>query len=109
MLSLLFEALEVSRAFLKSSPFSPFRRHSRLLFRREEPNKLSSVEEMGRAEGKIGDEEELKEGEPVAAPFDLSSFTVIKEGEAEILMLARNEVFYNKSQVRKNHSLLDCI
>ncbi|XP_062106450.1 tRNA (guanine(26)-N(2))-dimethyltransferase 2-like [Humulus lupulus] len=31
--------------------------------------------------------------------MDLSDFTIVKEGEAEILMHAKNEVFYNKSQV----------
>ncbi|CAN1319719.1 Probable tRNA (guanine(26)-N(2))-dimethyltransferase 2 [Linum perenne] len=30
---------------------------------------------------------------------DLDDFTIIKEGEAEILMHAKNEVFYNKTQV----------
>ncbi|KAL7135633.1 hypothetical protein ABFS83_11G111100 [Erythranthe nasuta] len=45
---------------------------------------------MSGSDKKTGDE---------TAPFDLSNFTVIKEGEAEILMHAGNEVFYNKSQV----------
>jgi len=31
---------------------------------------------------------------------DLNDFKIIKEGEAEILMHAKNEVFYNKTQVR---------
>ncbi|KAL4368089.1 hypothetical protein GQ457_05G005300 [Hibiscus cannabinus] len=31
--------------------------------------------------------------------MDLNDYTVIKEGEAEILMHAKNEVFYNKTQV----------
>ncbi|KAK8995493.1 hypothetical protein V6N11_075766 [Hibiscus sabdariffa] len=31
--------------------------------------------------------------------MDLNDYTVIKEGEAEILMHAENEVFYNKTQV----------
>lgn len=30
---------------------------------------------------------------------DLSDYSIIKEGEAEILMHAKNEVFYNKTQV----------
>lgn len=30
---------------------------------------------------------------------DLSEFTIIKEGDAEILMHAKNQVFYNKTQV----------
>ncbi|CAL1356622.1 unnamed protein product [Linum trigynum] len=30
---------------------------------------------------------------------DLDEFTIVKEGEAEILMHAKNEVFYNKTQV----------
>lgn len=32
---------------------------------------------------------------------DLNDYTIIKEGEAEILMHAKNEVFYNKTQVKK--------
>ncbi|KAM7266915.1 hypothetical protein ACFE04_009081 [Oxalis oulophora] len=31
--------------------------------------------------------------------MDLNEYTIIKEGEAEILMHAKNEVFYNKTQV----------
>ncbi|KAF5735612.1 hypothetical protein HS088_TW15G01121 [Tripterygium wilfordii] len=31
--------------------------------------------------------------------IDLNDFTVVKEGEAEILMHAKNEVFFNKAQV----------
>ncbi|TYJ27661.1 hypothetical protein E1A91_A07G202800v1 [Gossypium mustelinum] len=31
--------------------------------------------------------------------MDLNDYTIIKEGEAEILMHAKNEVFYNKTQV----------
>ncbi|KAJ9683052.1 hypothetical protein PVL29_018865 [Vitis rotundifolia] len=31
--------------------------------------------------------------------IDLSDYSIIKEGEAEILMHAKNEVFYNKTQV----------
>ncbi|XP_039062425.1 probable tRNA (guanine(26)-N(2))-dimethyltransferase 2 [Hibiscus syriacus] len=30
---------------------------------------------------------------------DLNDYTIIKEGEAAILMLAKNEVFFNKTQV----------
>lgn len=33
---------------------------------------------------------------------DLNDYTIIKEGEAEILMHAKNEVFYNKTQVLKS-------
>ena len=36
-------------------------------------------------------------GETMAT--DLSEFTIIKEGEAEILMHAKNQVFFNKAQV----------
>lgn len=32
---------------------------------------------------------------------DLNDYKIIKEGEAEILMHAKNEVFYNKTQVPK--------
>ncbi|XP_009624965.1 tRNA (guanine(26)-N(2))-dimethyltransferase 1-like isoform X3 [Nicotiana tomentosiformis] len=31
--------------------------------------------------------------------FDLNDYTIIKEGEAEILMHSKNQVFYNKTQV----------
>lgn len=31
--------------------------------------------------------------------MDLNDYTIIKEGEAEILMHAKNGVFYNKTQV----------
>ncbi|KAH6830312.1 hypothetical protein C2S53_007478 [Perilla frutescens var. hirtella] len=37
--------------------------------------------------------------EATTAPFDINDYTVIKEGEAEILMHVKNEVFYNKAQV----------
>lgn len=37
---------------------------------------------------------------------DLSDYAIIKEGEAEILMHAKNQVFYNKTQVPKS-SLFD--
>ncbi|KAL0450434.1 UNVERIFIED_CONTAM: putative tRNA (guanine(26)-N(2))-dimethyltransferase 2 [Sesamum latifolium] len=50
---------------------------------------------MGSAEERIGDKEKHENG----PSFDLNDFTVIKEGEAEILMHAKNEVFYNKTQV----------
>lgn len=33
---------------------------------------------------------------------DVNDYTIIKEGEAEILMHAKNEVFYNKTQVQKS-------
>ena len=33
---------------------------------------------------------------------DISEYKIIKEGEAEILMHAQNEVFYNKAQVPKS-------
>ncbi|KAK4477545.1 hypothetical protein RD792_016776 [Penstemon davidsonii] len=47
---------------------------------------------MGGINEENGDEENQKN-------FDINDFTVIKEGEAEILMHAKNEVFYNKTQV----------
>ncbi|KAK6154981.1 hypothetical protein DH2020_009229 [Rehmannia glutinosa] len=74
------------------SVLPPFRRHSRR-------NKVSSAEDMAGSDEKIGDEEKNHTGAPVVAPFDLNDFTVIKEGEAEILMHVKNEVFYNKTQV----------
>ncbi|KVH92665.1 tRNA (guanine(26)-N(2))-dimethyltransferase [Cynara cardunculus var. scolymus] len=50
------------------------------------------------AEAKTG-EEEKQQINKTPPPFDLNDFTIIKEGEAEILMHAKNEVFYNKTQV----------
>lgn len=44
----------------------------------------------------MADEEK---GAPETVPFDINDYTVIKEGEAEILMHVKNEVFYNKAQV----------
>ncbi|KAK6928070.1 tRNA methyltransferase, Trm1 [Dillenia turbinata] len=46
----------------------------------------------------MGNVEEEK-GKEKSMPIDLSEFSIIKEGEAEILMHAKNEVFYNKTQV----------
>lgn len=43
--------------------------------------------------------EEEKQQENKATPCDISDYKIIKEGEAEILMIAKNEVFYNKAQV----------
>ncbi|XP_051121016.1 probable tRNA (guanine(26)-N(2))-dimethyltransferase 2 isoform X2 [Andrographis paniculata] len=57
---------------------------------------------MAAADDKIGDVENEKRSSVVpeaAAPFDINDFKIIKEGEAEILMHAKNEVFYNKAQV----------
>ncbi|GAA0160382.1 RNA methyltransferase [Lithospermum erythrorhizon] len=42
---------------------------------------------------------EEQKGNTKMPPFDLNDYSVIKEGEAEILMHAKNEVFYNKTQV----------
>ncbi|CAI9272626.1 unnamed protein product [Lactuca saligna] len=49
----------------------------------------------GGEETKTGEEENQKS----STPFDLNDYTIIKEGEAEILMHTKNEVFYNKTQV----------
>ncbi|KAL0424519.1 UNVERIFIED_CONTAM: putative tRNA (guanine(26)-N(2))-dimethyltransferase 2 [Sesamum radiatum] len=95
MFSLLFVALRGSTSLLKSLPFCTLRR----LCPPEEPRKLSSVENMAHADEKIGEEEKHRKPDPVAPPSDVSAFTVIREGEAEILMHPGNEVFYNKSQV----------
>ncbi|KAL6553069.1 hypothetical protein OROGR_006911 [Orobanche gracilis] len=54
---------------------------------------------MSGSDEKIWDEDKHHTGAPEVAPFDLNDFTVIKEGEAEILMHVKNEVFYNKTQV----------
>ncbi|GFY84849.1 tRNA (guanine(26)-N(2))-dimethyltransferase [Actinidia rufa] len=43
--------------------------------------------------------EDEKQGSKTVPSSDLSDYTIIKEGEAEILMHAKNEVFYNKTQV----------
>lgn len=40
-----------------------------------------------------------KEKSTAKSSINLDDFTIIKEGEAEILTLAKNEVFYNKAQV----------
>ncbi|XP_071735108.1 tRNA (guanine(26)-N(2))-dimethyltransferase 2-like [Rutidosis leptorrhynchoides] len=48
----------------------------------------------------MGDSVETKTGEEdKQKPFDLNDYIIIKEGEAEILMHSKNEVFYNKTQV----------
>ncbi|KAL0431789.1 UNVERIFIED_CONTAM: putative tRNA (guanine(26)-N(2))-dimethyltransferase 2 [Sesamum radiatum] len=99
MFSLLFVALTGSRALLKSLSFCPIRRLRHRLCPREEPTELSSVENMGRVHEKIGEEEKHRKADPVAPPSDVSDFTVIREGEAEILIHPGNEVFYNKTQV----------
>jgi hypothetical protein len=39
---------------------------------------------------------------------DLEDYTIIKEGEAEILMNVKNQVFYNKTQVPKSCLLFFC-
>ncbi|KAL8193455.1 hypothetical protein R6Q57_026590 [Mikania cordata] len=49
----------------------------------------------GGKESKTGDEEKQES----TTPFNLNDYTIIKEGEAEILMHTKNEVFYNKTQV----------
>lgn len=68
--------------------------------------KLPAAEDMAGSDEKIGDEEKHQNGD--AAPFDLNDFTVIKEGEAEILMHVKNEVFYNRTQVLNCLLLLVC-
>ncbi|XP_022858161.1 probable tRNA (guanine(26)-N(2))-dimethyltransferase 2 [Olea europaea var. sylvestris] len=54
---------------------------------------------MGSTDEKIREEENKQMEAPKMAPFDLNDFTIMKEGEAEILMHAKNEVFFNKTQV----------
>ncbi|OIT24366.1 PREDICTED: probable tRNA (guanine(26)-N(2))-dimethyltransferase 1 [Nicotiana attenuata] len=44
---------------------------------------------------KTGDDEKQQKD----TSFDLNDYTIIKEGEAEILMHSKNQVFYNKTQV----------
>lgn len=48
---------------------------------------------------KTGDDGIQQKEASKAASFDLNDYAIIKEGEAEILMHAKNEVFYNKTQV----------
>ncbi|KAL8161166.1 hypothetical protein V2J09_012655 [Rumex salicifolius] len=43
--------------------------------------------------------EGVSSGELKNNPIDLTDFKIVKEGDAEILMHAGNEVFYNKTQV----------
>ncbi|KAL3629482.1 hypothetical protein CASFOL_026704 [Castilleja foliolosa] len=54
---------------------------------------------MAGSDEKIGGEDKHHKVAAEVAPFDLNDFTVIKEGEAEILMHVKNQVFYNKAQV----------
>ncbi|KAL2528598.1 putative tRNA (guanine(26)-N(2))-dimethyltransferase 2 [Forsythia ovata] len=54
---------------------------------------------MGGTDEKTREEENKQMEAPKMAPFDLNDFTIIKEGDAEILMHAKNEVFFNKTQV----------
>ncbi|CAA0828307.1 Probable tRNA (guanine(26)-N(2))-dimethyltransferase 2 [Striga hermonthica] len=54
---------------------------------------------MAGSDGKVREEEQHHASALEVAPFDLNDFTIIKEGEAEILMHVKNEVFYNKTQV----------
>ena len=51
---------------------------------------------MGGGEETKTEEEEKQKS---TAPFDLNDYIIIKEGDAEILMHTKNEVFYNKTQV----------
>lgn len=54
---------------------------------------------MGTGGEKTEEQEMDKKENPKGPAVDLNDYTVIKEGEAEILMHAKNEVFYNKTQV----------
>ncbi|KAJ0832818.1 putative tRNA (guanine(26)-N(2))-dimethyltransferase [Helianthus annuus] len=54
---------------------------------------------MGSVEETKTGEEEMQQINKKPPPFDLNDYTIIKEGEAEILMHKKNEVFYNKAQV----------
>ncbi|RWR88355.1 tRNA guanine26-N2-dimethyltransferase [Cinnamomum micranthum f. kanehirae] len=47
----------------------------------------------------MGDVEEKQQKLSKTLSTDPNDYTIIKEGDAEILMLANNEVFYNKTQV----------
>ena len=47
----------------------------------------------------MGDVEEKEQKLSKTLSTDPNDYTIIKEGDAEILMLANNEVFYNKTQV----------
>lgn len=56
---------------------------------------------MGTVGEQTGDQDNhQREQVPNTPAFDLNDYTIIKEGEAEILMPAdKNKVFYNKTQV----------
>lgn len=56
---------------------------------------------MGTVGEQTGDQDnQPREQVPNTQAFDLNDYTIIKEGEAEILMPAeKNKVFYNKTQV----------
>lgn len=47
----------------------------------------------------MGEVEEKQQKSSKTLSTDPNDYTIIKEGDAEILMLANNEVFYNKTQV----------
>lgn len=47
----------------------------------------------------MGEVEEKQQKSSKTISTDPNDYTIIKEGDAEILMLANNEVFYNKTQV----------
>lgn len=54
---------------------------------------------MGDNNEKTREEDKQQQENKAAASSDVSDYKIIKEGEAEILMIAKNEVFYNKAQV----------
>ncbi|KAL1557132.1 methylamine--glutamate N-methyltransferase [Salvia divinorum] len=55
---------------------------------------------MAAVDETVGDEEKHHTGAPeTTSSFDINDYTIIKEGEAEILIHVKNEVFFNKAQV----------
>lgn len=62
--------------------------------------KQLSARDMAGVDEKMGDEDNHHTSAPETASFDIDEYKIIKEGEAEILMHKKNEVFYNKAQVR---------
>ncbi|XAR51626.1 tRNA (guanine(26)-N(2))-dimethyltransferase [Bertholletia excelsa] len=63
--------------------------------RRRQENQNAELEELSEPSKMGGVEKTAKEEKS----FDVNDYKIIKEGEAEILMHAKNEVFYNKTQV----------
>lgn len=81
---------------LSSLPLSPTQYLSSIS---EQPPKQERAEEQVKKTEETHNLFLHEKGE--TASMDLNDYTIIREGEAEILMHTKNEVFYNKTQVPK--------